>query len=173
MNRPKPTFVAFYEAHLTRIYAFVFFRVGGRKEIAEDLVQEVFLKAFEAYDRYDPAVSEFAWIYTIARNHLATYFSRQRETLDVEDVADDVRFSKDARDQLARSFEEGKLLDALNTLPSEQAELIQKKYLEGWSFDDLAVHFQKSSGSLRVQCVRTLRTLSRLLERYRRDHSSL
>lgn len=167
MNRAKPTFVAFYEAHLTRIYAFVFFRVGGRKEVAEDLVQEIFVKAFEAYDRYDPSVSEFAWIYTIARNHLATHFTRQREMIDVEDIADDARFSKDAREHLARSFDEQTLLQALETLPPDQADLIQKKYLEGWSFDDLAAQFKKSSGSLRVQCVRILRKLEKQLNHHR------
>ena len=167
MHRAKPTFVAFYEAHLTRIYAFVFFRVGGRKEVAEDLVQEVFVKAFEAYDRYDPSVSEFAWIYTIARNHLATHFGRQREMVDVEDVADDIRFSKDAREHMAQSFDERTLLEALETLPPDQADLIQKKYLEGWSFDDLAIHFKKSSGSLRVQCVRIMRKLAKLLKEHR------
>ena len=44
----KKQFTSFYDTHVERIYRFVLYRVGNRKEIAEDLTQDIFLRAFEA-----------------------------------------------------------------------------------------------------------------------------
>lgn len=59
----------------------MFFRVNGNKEIAEDLVSEIFLKALEHFADYDSNKSKSAWIMTIARNHLANHWRDKKETV--------------------------------------------------------------------------------------------
>lgn len=152
-------FPRFYQAYLKRIYKFVFYRVGAKKEVAQDLTQDIFLKAYEAFDRYDPAKGEVAWIYTIARNHLINHLAKQRPGIDFEEVEGSVWTSVDFRERFIANEKEAKLMEAINRLSDEDAELIRMKYLEGWSFDELAELFGRSSGSLRVSATRLLKKL--------------
>ena len=83
----KRAFEKFYEANVDRIYRYVFFRVGQNQEIAQDLTSEIFIKALNAFERYDEKVSRSSWIYTIAHNHLANYYRDRKVASDIEDVA--------------------------------------------------------------------------------------
>ncbi|KAA0207017.1 RNA polymerase sigma factor [Candidatus Uhrbacteria bacterium] len=155
----KQSFEAFYRANVKRIYAFVYFRVGCRKAVAEDLVQDIFLKAYEAYDRFDPSRGQSAWIYTIARNHVINAMAKERPQVDLEDVIDSRTVSEDGRELLKLRDDERRLLDAIDGLPEEDAKLVRMKYLEGWRFEDLTDVFGKASGALRVQASRALKRI--------------
>lgn len=157
-------FEAFYEQYIERVYRFVFYRVGGRIEVAQDLTQEIFLKAYQAFDRYDPAKSRSAWIYTIARNHLINHHAKNRPEVEIDEVGDSLLLSEDGRECFVRGGEERRLLDALATLKEDDAQLVRMKYLEGWGFDELANIFGKTSGALRVQAGRALKHLRALLK---------
>ena len=152
-------FEAFYHAYVTCVYRFVFYRVGARRELAQDLTQDIFLKAFEAFERYDPTKGKSAWIYTIARHHLINHHAKERSQVNIEEVSDSLWLSTDERERLVQNDEERRLLVAVDTLEVEDARLVRMKYLEGWGFDDLAEVFGKSSGALRVQVGRALKKL--------------
>jgi len=160
----KPSFEAFYRANIKRIYAFVFFRVGADKALAEDLVQDIFMKAFEAYDRYDPAISQSAWIYTISRNHLINEMAKRKPGVPIEEVEDSIFVSVDARERLAAKDEERRLLEGIGTLEKEDAKLIRMKYLEGWRYEELAEIFEKPPGTLRVQANRAIKKLRKKIK---------
>src|SRR3990170_3288855 len=83
----KRDFETFYRANVDRIYRYLFFRVGGNREVAEDLVSDVFMKALEHFETYDPAISKSAWIYRIAHNRLVNHFRDQKPTTDIDDIA--------------------------------------------------------------------------------------
>ncbi|MDO8617771.1 MAG: sigma-70 family RNA polymerase sigma factor [Candidatus Uhrbacteria bacterium] len=163
----KRHFTGFYNSYVERIYKFVYFRVSGRKELAQDLTQEIFLKAFEAFERYDPAISETSWLYTIARNHIINYHAKQHPGVTLEEIEDSSWVSVDTREAMATKQEMQSVWEALKRIPKEDADLVRMKYLEGWSFEDLVKHFEKSSGALRVQAGRALKKLkSKLMQKY-------
>lgn len=160
----KPAqFEQFYEEFFERIYKFVFYRVGGNKELAKDLTQDVFLKAFEAFHRYDPAQSRSAWIYTIARNHIINNFAKSRPGVDLTEIEDSLIASHDPLQVYLLQQEEEGLYKALMRLSSEDRKLVQMKYLEGWSFAELAQIFAKTAPTLRVQASRALKKMQTLL----------
>ncbi|MBP7134219.1 sigma-70 family RNA polymerase sigma factor [Patescibacteria group bacterium] len=155
----QPSFECFYEEYFERIYTFVFYRVGGQREQARDLTQDIFIKAFEAFDRYDPALSRSAWLYTIARNHVINTYAKTRPQVALEEIEDCLSASHDPRAAYLLRQDEVVLYKALRELPPEEARLIQLKYLEGWSFAELSEILQKNSGALRVQAGRVLKKM--------------
>jgi RNA polymerase sigma-70 factor (ECF subfamily) len=159
----KTEFLAFYQAHVERIYKFVYFRVGGRREVAEDLVQDIFMKAFEAFERYDVQKSVSAWIFTIARNTVINYHAKRKADVTLEEIESAPIVSADARKEELLRDDERHLLDALAKLDSEEARLIRMKHLEGWSYEDLAEVFDKTPGTLRVQASRIVKKLRTLI----------
>jgi RNA polymerase sigma-70 factor (ECF subfamily) len=60
--------------HLEAVYRFAL-RLSGSPDQAEDLLQDTFLRAYRAWDRYEPGTRAKSWLFTICRN----VFLRQRE----------------------------------------------------------------------------------------------
>lgn len=160
----KSHFAAFYDKHFKAIYKFVYFRVGAKKELAEDLTHDVFLKAFEAFDRYDPKISASAWIYTIARNHVINQAAKSRPQVDLEAMENILSDSRDWESAMSLKHDQTRLLDALGQLPKEEADLVRMKYLEGWRYEDISERLNRSAGSLRVQACRALKKLKDILK---------
>lgn len=160
----KRQFTRFYNSYKERIYKFVYFRVGGNKELAQDLTQDIFIKAFEAFGRYDPAISATSWLYTIARNHVINFHAKQHPGITLEQIENSLWVADDARERYASRQDERAVWEALLHLPREDALLIRMKYLEGWTFEDLVEPLQKSSGALRVQAGRALKKLKMQLQ---------
>ncbi|MBD3251974.1 sigma-70 family RNA polymerase sigma factor [Candidatus Uhrbacteria bacterium] len=155
-------FARFYEKHVDRIYKFVYFRVAGNRERAEDLTQDIFTKALKAFDRYDPKISESAWIYTIARNHIINEAAKTKEMTDLADV--EFKLASDWDEHAERSFDRNRVLTAIEDLPPDEADLVRLKYLEGWRYHEMAEITQKTSGALRVQMTRILKKLKEKLK---------
>ncbi len=157
-------FSEFYRKHIVRVYRFIFYRVRGRKDLAEDLTQDIFFKALSAFPSYDPSISESAWIFTIARNHLLNYLQKDRPSVDLEALENVLFEHDDWNEILSLRYEEKRLWQAINQLPKKDAELIRLKYLEGWPYAELAQKLGRTSQALRVQAHRTLHTLKRILK---------
>lgn len=161
----RSAFPAFYREHVEKIYRFLLFRCGGSKEMAEDLTQDVFLKAFDAFERFDPEKSKSSWIFTIARNHLINQMQKLKQNVPLEDMENVLSNPVGATELLELSLNEKELSAAIEMLPSEDATLIRMKYLEGWAYDEIAEITGKSAGSLRIQSHRAMKTLRTNLKR--------
>jgi RNA polymerase sigma factor (sigma-70 family) len=80
-SRGEPdAFLVVFERHVGRITGYVGRRVG--REQAEDLVSEVFLRAFAHRDRYDGGKAEvLPWLYGIATNILREHHRKEEREL--------------------------------------------------------------------------------------------
>ena len=80
---------AAYEAHGAEIYRFAL-RGLGDSGAAEDVVQETFLRAWRAADRYDPSLASLrVWLFAIARNTMIDHHRSSRTgRLDLVDLTD-------------------------------------------------------------------------------------
>ena len=157
-------FEAFYHTHADHVFRFVLYRVAQDRERAKDLTQEIFLKAYQAFESYDPERGARAWIFTIARNHVYNAYAAKKQTSTLEDAEGHVALRVDYLDRHQSKEDEQALLKALDQLPESEADLIRQKYLEGWSFEELAKPLGKTAGALRIQAMRTLKRLQSLLK---------
>ncbi|KKW45068.1 MAG: RNA polymerase sigma factor [Parcubacteria group bacterium GW2011_GWA2_56_7] len=158
-------FRTFYEKHFDRVYRFVLFRVRMNEAVAEDLTSEIFLKALKNFETYEPSISEFAWIMTIARNHLFNHYRDQKETVDVDAMAWRLE-GTDGRKDTERADEVLMLSRALHTLAPKDRRLIEMKHLEGYRYKDMAGELGKTVGSIRVETHRAMQKLKQALEKH-------
>ena len=151
-------FVRFYSENIDRIYRYVFFRVGQNQTLAEDLVSEIFLKAYEHFADYDPKISKAAWIYRIAHNHLANYYRDTRDHVDIEDVAPTLT---DERQKLFLPQLSDRLVveKALARLSKLERELVTLKYLEGYTYEEMGSILERSGDALKVATHRAMQKL--------------
>jgi RNA polymerase sigma-70 factor (ECF subfamily) len=98
---------------------------------AADAAQDAFLDAFRGLAAFDASRPFYAWFYVLLRNRCFKQRARRGtrpESGVLPDVARDPEVSPEGVD----------LWRALGRLPSEDAELIVLKHLEGWTYEELA-----------------------------------
>ncbi|MCM3566750.1 RNA polymerase sigma factor SigX [Neobacillus mesonae] len=66
-----------YNKYHQDVFQFLFYMVRNREQ-AEDLVQEVYIRVFKSYDRFEGKSSEKTWLFSIARNVAIDYFRKQK-----------------------------------------------------------------------------------------------
>ena len=77
--------------HVDRVYRHIYYRVGNEAD-AEDLTQQVFLKAWQAIDRYRKTASPFiAWLMTVSHNLVVDFYRTKKDKayLEAEVLAND------------------------------------------------------------------------------------
>ena len=155
---------------MDKVYRFVFFRCGGNKELAEDLVSEIFIKALEHFDSYDETVSKSAWIMTITRNHLINYWRDTKKTsplpedeTEQEDKSSDAFWLKLGLSAWRKQTNQTEVQELLLKLPLDEAELVTFHYLLGYSYAEIAAEKGMSAGAVKVAAHRAIKKLRTLL----------
>ena len=91
MDRPdKRPFEEVYDEYYEKVFKSVYMRLL-HMENTEDIVQDTFVKAMKAYDRFDPKVSSvYTWLCTIATNTLYDHFRKtgSDKVVSLEDYMD-------------------------------------------------------------------------------------
>ena len=150
-----------YNIYLERIYRYVFYQVRD-KMTAEDLTEEVFLKAWKSIDTCRGKEQTFSsWLYRIAHNHVIDNLRSQRKYLS----ADMEALAEVSSPELG---EEGKLerqemLEVISDLPQNQKQVIILKFIEGLDNREIGQITGKSQGAVRVLQMRALAALRQRL----------
>lgn len=110
--------------------------------LAEDLTQETFLKMIRNIEKFDPGGSAAfgTWLITIAKNCYIDHLRRNRihlEDIDSLPLADE----RSVADEVERKLQYEQLLEAMETLPPEQALAIRLKYVEDMTLAEIAERF--------------------------------
>jgi len=155
------TFGELYSIYLDRIYRYVFYQVHN-KVTAEDLTEEIFMKAWRGIGKYRWKGQPFsAWLYRIAHNHVIDYFrtSRQHQPLDWEIPAD----GDQPQQELETKQIQQSLLRAISSLPQQQKQVITLKFIEDLDNRTIEHIMGKSQGAIRVMQMRALAALRQIL----------
>ncbi|WP_435839164.1 sigma-70 family RNA polymerase sigma factor [Streptodolium elevatio] len=145
------SFAELYNTYVETVYRYVYYRVG-RRETAEDLTSETFLRALRGISTFTWEGRDFgAWLVTIARNLVTDEFTSGRfrhevatgELLDTSDVEDD------AADIVVRSVTHTALLHALRRLPPRMRE-VAWRHATGVDNNAIATELSMARSTVRV-----------------------
>jgi len=154
-----------YLDHLDAIYRYIYFRVGDAHE-AEDLTEQVFLKAWEALPGYRQRGNPFAsWIYRIAHNLVIDHHRQRKpvETMPSDDQPDQTSEPLASLEGVIAAEEVEALSRAIRQLPDEQQQVVILRFIEGLRHAEVARIIGKSEGACRMIEHRALIALYGLL----------
>jgi RNA polymerase sigma factor (sigma-70 family) len=135
---------ALYEATLSRIYGLAL-RVTGRKDLAEDVVVEVYWQAWRDAGRYDASRGEpMAWLYTICRSR-ALDILRRRDDAELHPDPEELIAGLPGRetqplDALCAAEAGSALAVALESLTPVQRQMVALAFFRGLSHQEVAEH---------------------------------
>jgi RNA polymerase sigma-70 factor, ECF subfamily len=162
-DKPRREFERMYTQHRGRLFAYFVYRTGDRA-LAEDLVGDVFERAFRARASFDARRgTELSWLYTIAINRLRDHHRRaQFERAALEEIA--AERSPLAETPLDCIPDRDRVMRALQTLNPREREAIALRY----GADLTAKQISRATGltvtTVEGRLFRALRRLASLLE---------
>ena len=147
---------------LERVYAFIYRRVGNRAD-AEDLTQEVAMKAVPRLRPGAPAASIRGYLFATARTELARFWAL-RFGLPEEELQEDLVDPElqDPRDETGAMRAVRRILDEL---PANYARVLELRFLRGYSAKEIARELGSTVGGVRVMQLRALRAAARVSAR--------
>jgi len=156
-----------YDLYYPRIYAFMLARIRDGM-LAEDLAADVFVNALRGIDTYEERGLAFiAWLYRIAHNRLIDHYRRNGRT--EADSLDEMDESGDRLDDPAITTNGGldleriDLQQAVGRLSAEQQQVVQLRFLEGMTSEQVAAAMSKTVAAVKIMQHRALKVLKKSL----------
>ena len=157
-NGDRDAFARLYAATRAKLYGVVL-RILRRADLADEIMQETYLKIWNSAAQFNPAVSgPITWMVTIARNR-AIDLLRKKTELSIEDEADAMDVAADTADPLAgRELTEElkRLLACMGRLDTDRQRMVLLAYYSGWSREQLAAKFDKPINTIKTLLRRSL-----------------
>lgn len=139
---------------------------------ADDISQEVFIKALKGLKKFRGDSSLQSWLYRITVN-LSLNYKKKKSVLSFLSQDDDERFYEIESKLLTPEQEiEGKeleqeFLEALNKLPEKQRETFALRYFDELPYEEISKLLGTSIGGLKANYYQAVKKLASFLEKYR------
>ena len=153
-------FASFYERSARPLWAYLA-RVSGDPALADDLLQEAFIRFLAADAPSDGEVASRRYLFRIATNLLRDYWRRPRHA-SIDEVPE--AFCSTA-DPSSHSDSLIRLSPALSQLRPRARQLLWLAYAEGYSHSEIAAITGLASASIRLLLFRARRQMAKLLEK--------
>lgn len=160
---PREELIGIYEEYSPGIYRYAV-RLLGDVITAEDCVSETFSRFLSVVHRGGgPMENTRAYLYRIAHNWITDYYRRQplpELHLEENEPVDD---GSNPSSQVMEAMERERVRAAILRLPTEQQQVIQLRFLEHWTHEEVAQSLGKSVDATRSMQYRALGALRNML----------
>ncbi|HET9781425.1 MAG TPA: sigma-70 family RNA polymerase sigma factor [Candidatus Dormibacteraeota bacterium] len=154
---PRATDIALDELEL--VYAFIYARVGNRAD-AEDLTQQVALKAIPRLREGAPASAIRGYLFATARSVLGAFWSTRLGLSEAElreDLALSVPPPEPPNEEGAQTVQE-----ILAQLSDNYRRVLELRFLHGYSLKEVAAEMKSTVGAIKVMQLRALRAAAKV-----------
>jgi RNA polymerase sigma-70 factor (ECF subfamily) len=155
---------ALYREYGRLVYA-VAYRVLGCRDLAEDAVQQTFVNAWQAADRFDVTRDPASWLATIARRSAIDVYRREqrRPASDLADVATDDPAVVSLPPDLGAVEAVWHVRRAIDELAPDEAAVVRRQHLDGMTHSEIADELGIALGTVKSRSHRAHRRLATLL----------
>ena len=163
----KSAFEELVKRHQDLVFS-LSFKLTGNRELANDVAQEAFIRAWKAIEKFRGDSTFGTWIYRITVNTAWTLRKKAKKhySLNIEDTQEPVVIDEKKDPELVaiNSDLSVVLRKALNQIPLEQRIIVELKNIEGRSHKEIADYLDISVTSAKVRLHRAHQKLRNILE---------
>lgn len=156
----RVAFKRLYAATSSKLFGIVA-RILGRRELAEEVLQEVYIRVWQRAAKYNPSVgSPITWLVSIARNRALD--EAKRKTMRSLDELPEVQQTSNEDDPLAdyeRKEEWLRVQACLDQLEAENSEIVRLAYYYGMTREEIAARVNRPVSTVKTWLRRSLAQL--------------
>jgi len=154
-----------------KMIASVAWRFGTPRQEIEDVVSEVFIKAYGNLDRYRPDHPFSTWLFRLASNHVIDHGRRARKERGRVEMPEQIEDTRSSTAEGVEANERATLLrGALDTLSDHYREVLFLVYIEGMKVDEAARTLKVPQGTVKTRLMRGREALRKVLARRHPDY---
>lgn len=154
-------------AHQPSLYAYMV-RLSGRPDVAEDIVQDAFVRILTNLGRFDPRFRFSTWLFTIAKRLYVNAMQKHKPVYDTGIVGTirggQVEPSAPAIEMEERERSRACLEAALASLSPDQREIMLLFHQQEWPISRIAEHMKMPEGTIKSHLHRGRRKMRRVFE---------
>jgi len=156
-----------YSGKLTR---YIMRISASTREDAEDLLQEVFVKAYRNINGFDQSLKFSSWIYRIAHNQVISQWRKLKSRPQVikfeadEDFLKFIAADEDLALDTERKFEGEEVRELLEELDEKYREALVLKFIEGKDYKEISDILQKPLGTVATLINRAKKQMKKIIE---------
>ena len=160
-DNDRAFFSHLYETYERKMF-YVAMNVCGNQWIAEDAVHDAFCKAAAHFDyiRTLPERRLGAWLLVVCKNAAFDILRKESRYVSQEDNTPEISFETPET-----QFAYTELVKSIRSLPENQRMLLELKYVEGCSHEEIAQRLGISNTAVRLRVLRARQALLKLLEK--------
>ena len=158
-------FTTFMRAYQNMVFSTAA-RLAGNDAQAEDIAQEVFIKAYENFEHLRLSATAGGWLKTVATNLSLNYLTRYRKRwrlFSESESVPDVALPDTALDTLGEEEQRAALEEALRRLPAHQRVPLVLYHFEDLSYEDIAAKLDISLAKVKTDIRRGRTALAPML----------
>jgi RNA polymerase sigma factor (sigma-70 family) len=165
-SKSKSAFSDLYNSYAAALYG-VTYKMVRNNEVAEELLQDIFIKIWMHIDTYNPIKGTlFTWMLNITRNTCKDYFRSKHfrhQMLVNENGLENIDFIKNPTQSVFQD-ESKDLFEITQTLELKYKEVIDLVYIYGYSQEEASKLLEVPVGTIKSRCRSALKTLRNLYE---------
>lgn len=163
-NGDVEAFGMLYDQYAEMIFRYIYSHLDNRLD-AEDLTEEIFLRAWKALPNYDERGLPFsAFLFRVARNSLIDYYRQKKIVHSIDEIEIESN-APGLEDLIETQMANKDLRETIGELREDYRSVLVLRFLSGLSPEETAKTMQRSIGAVRVLQHRALSALKALLER--------
>lgn len=144
-----------YKQQRLKLLGYIRSKVGSFED-AEDILQDVFVKALNGFSLTQPIDNMASWLFTIAKNKIIDWYRKKRlKTVSLYKEMDDVSLIDlikaegiGIEQEMIRNIVLKAIFEALEELPVKQKQVFYLQAIEGKTFNEIAVKTKTSINTL-------------------------
>jgi len=164
----KAVFDKIYANYHQDLYQYIFYMVKN-KELAEDLVQEVYIKVLKSYDSFKGNSSEKTWLFSIAKHvtydYFRVYYRRRKrvdKNFDWNEQAESIESQHALPEEMVILNDEMRLIyRSLDKCTIDQKSVLILRYIQGFSLQETANILNFSMSKVKTTQHRGLKALKK------------
>jgi RNA polymerase sigma-70 factor (ECF subfamily) len=161
MENDHDLFIEFYEKYKNKLFNYLMYRLNFNKELSEDLLMDIILKAYEKFSSYNQEKGSFKnWIFTIAHNHLLNHWRDQnkKKTIDIEAVQFNEKLTVEGKitENVDKRIEMDYIQKIFAMMSKKNSELLILKYINDFNNKEIAKILKKREGAVRTSLTRAV-----------------
>ena len=153
-------FEELYRKYADKVYNYFWYRTGHQKDVAEDLMQETFYRAFKHLSRFQiRGYSYLTYLLTIAHNILANYY-RSQKMIPMSELGDDFDVPAEITDSLERKIEAEALWRVVQDLSPTERDAILMRYQKEMPIKDISRVMARTENAVKLILSRARKKLA-------------
>jgi len=173
----EKVFNRFFTDYYPRLFRFIMSRIKQDKDLADDFAQQTMCKAIDKMQSYRGEAALFTWMCQISRSLIHAHYIKENrrsrivvpiaDTSEAREILDNIAMNENQQpENISANMElSGQISEVMDSLPNNYGDILEWKYVEQLSVDEIAKKLNTSMVSVQSSLARARKSFKTVIDK--------